>query len=58
MPRIANQDFTLLLDGHRPLDFKAGQDIPVEFEDHWYVVHHTEEVAEEDDKSKTKAKKA
>ena len=42
--RIANQDFTLIRDDCRPLYFKAGDEIPAEYENHWFVLHHTDEV--------------
>jgi hypothetical protein len=45
MTRIANQDFTLLRDDSRPLYFKAGDEIPADYESHWFVLHHTDEVA-------------
>jgi len=45
MTRTANQDFTLTRDDCRPLYFKAGEEIPVEHENHWFVLHHTDEVA-------------
>jgi hypothetical protein len=45
--RIANQDFTLTRDDHRPLYFKAGDEIPPEYENHWFVLHHTDEVKSE-----------
>jgi hypothetical protein len=44
MPRKANQDFTLTRDDCRPLYFKAGDEIPAEYESHWFVLHHTDEV--------------
>lgn len=47
MTRIANQDFTLTRDDCRPLPFKAGEEIPVEHENHWFVLHHTDEVTGE-----------
>ena len=43
MPRIANQSFTLTRDDCRPLSFVAGQDIPAEYENHWWVLLHTDE---------------
>jgi hypothetical protein len=43
MTRIANQDFTLTRDDCRPLYFKAGDEIPAEYESHWFVLHHTDE---------------
>jgi hypothetical protein len=43
MTRIANQDFTLTRDDYRPLYFKAGDEIPAEYESHWFVLHHTDE---------------
>ncbi len=47
MTRIANQEFTLLRDDSRPLYFKAGDEIPAEYENHWFVGHHTDEVSGE-----------
>jgi hypothetical protein len=47
MTRIANQDFTLTRDDCRPLYFKAGETIPTEYENHWFVLHHTDEVTGE-----------
>jgi hypothetical protein len=46
MTRIANQDFTLTRDDCRPLYFKAGDTIPAEYENHWFVQHHTDAVVE------------
>jgi hypothetical protein len=43
MTRIANQDFTLTRDDCRPLYFKAADIIPAEYENHWFVLHHTDE---------------
>jgi hypothetical protein len=43
MTRIANQDFTLTRDDCRPLPFVAGQEIPAEYESHWWVLLHTDE---------------
>jgi len=43
MARVAKQDFTFLRDDSRPLYFVAGQDIPVEYEGHWFVLLHTDE---------------
>jgi hypothetical protein len=43
MTRIANQDFTLLRDDYSPLYFKAGDEIPAEYAEHWFVLHHTDE---------------
>lgn len=45
MTRIANQDFTLTRDDCRPLYFKAGETISAEYENHWFVKHHTDEVS-------------
>ncbi|WP_124485653.1 MULTISPECIES: hypothetical protein [unclassified Burkholderia] len=47
MTRIANQDFTLTRDDCRPLYFKAGDEIPTEYEAHWFVLLHSDEVAGE-----------
>jgi hypothetical protein len=47
MTRIANQDFTLTRDDCRPLSFVAGQDIPAEYENHWWVLLHSDEAAPE-----------
>jgi hypothetical protein len=55
MTRIANQDFTLTRDDYSPLYFKAGDTIPVEYENHWFVALHTDEaqpVVEADEKRK------
>ncbi|MGX6999905.1 hypothetical protein [Caballeronia sp. KNU42] len=43
MARVAKQDFTLTRDDCRPLYFVTGQDIPAEYENHWFVLHHTDE---------------
>ncbi|MFL9943729.1 hypothetical protein [Paraburkholderia graminis] len=43
MTRIANQDFTLTRDDCRPLYIKAGEEIPAEYESHWWVLLHTDE---------------
>lgn len=43
MARVAKQDFTFLRDDCRPLYFVAGQDIPSEYESHWFVLLHTDE---------------
>jgi hypothetical protein len=43
--RVANQDFTLTRDDCRPLYFKAGDTIPAEYEKHWFVLLHTDEIA-------------
>jgi len=43
MTRIANQDFTLTRDDCRPLYFVAGDAIPAEYSDHWFVRLHTDE---------------
>lgn len=43
MTRIANQDFTLTRDDCRPLYFKASDEIPAEYESHWFVLLHTDE---------------
>lgn len=58
MTRIANQDFTLLRDDCRPLYFKEGDTIPEEYEQHWFVQHHTddEEVSDESDATQEKRK--
>lgn len=45
--RIANQDFTLTRDDCRPLYFKAGDEIPAEYERHWFVRLHTDEAQAE-----------
>ncbi|NML34942.1 hypothetical protein [Paraburkholderia antibiotica] len=45
MTRIANQDFTLTRDDCRPLYFKAGDEIPAEYEEHWFVLLHSDERA-------------
>jgi hypothetical protein len=47
MTRVANQDFTLTRDDCRPLPFVAGQEIPAEYESHWWVVLHSDEAASE-----------
>lgn len=47
MTRIANQDFTLLRDDCRPLYFKAGDVIPAEHADHWWVASHSDETPTE-----------
>ena len=47
MARIANQDFTLTRDDCRPLSFVAGQDIPAEYETHWWVLLHSDETVSE-----------
>lgn len=47
MTRIANQDFTLTRDDCRPLYLKAGEPIPAEYEEHWWAVMHSDEVAAE-----------
>ena len=55
MPRIANQSFTLTRDDCRPLYFNAGDAIPAEYEDHWFVALHSDTVQDEvveDDKPK------
>lgn len=46
MTRIANQDFTLTRDDCRPLYFKEGDTIPAEYEQHWFVQHHSDESEE------------
>lgn len=59
MTRIANQDFTLLRDDCRPLYFKEGDTIPEEYEQHWFVQHHTdddEEVSDESNATQEKRK--
>lgn len=43
MARIAKQSFTLTRDDCRPLYFVTGQDIPEEYENHWFVLIHTDE---------------
>jgi len=45
MTRIANQDFTLTRDDCRPLPFVAGEEIPAEYESHWWVLLHSDETA-------------
>jgi len=47
MTRIANQDFTLTRDDCRPVYFKAGEEIPAEYADHWWAVMHSDEAAAE-----------
>lgn len=47
MTRIANQDFTLTRDDCRPMYFSAGQDIPAEYESHWWVLLHSDESVSE-----------
>ena len=46
MTRIANQDFILTRDDCRPLPFAAGQEIPSEYVDHWWVLLHSDEAEE------------
>lgn len=48
MTRIANQDFTLTRDDCRPVYFSAGQEIPAEYESHWWVMLHSDESASEE----------
>jgi len=43
MTRIANQDFTLTRDDCRPLYFKAGEEIPAQYANHWWVALHSDE---------------
>jgi hypothetical protein len=59
MTRIANQDFTLNRDDGRPLQFKAGDEIPTEFADHWFAKLHSDEAqsAEEDKPKAVRTKK-
>lgn len=47
MTRIANQDFTLTRDDCRPLYLKAGDEIPAEYADHWWVLLHSNEAVAE-----------
>jgi hypothetical protein len=47
MPRIATQDFTLTRDDCRPLYFKAGDSIPAEYENHFWVLPHSDETQAE-----------
>jgi hypothetical protein len=47
MTRIANQDFVLTRDDCRPLPFAAGQEIPTAYADHWWVLLHSDEAAQE-----------
>jgi hypothetical protein len=56
MTRIANQDFTLTRDDCRPLPFVAGQEIPAEYESHWWVLLHTDEapIAAVEDETQTR----
>jgi len=43
MTRIATQEFILTRDDCRPLYFKAGDEIPAEYESHWFVLLHTDD---------------
>lgn len=57
MTRIANQDFILTRDDCRPLPFAAGQEIPAEYSEHWWVLLHTDEAqAEAADSAEEKRK--
>lgn len=56
MARVAKQDFTFLRDDCRPLYFVAGQDIPTEYESHWFVLLHTDEVPSADVETDEKRK--
>lgn len=46
MTRTANQDFTLTRDDCRPVAFLAGQEIPAEYAEHWWVLLHSDEAEE------------
>ena len=52
MTRIANQDFTLTRDDCRPLPFVAGEEIPAEYESHWWVLLHSDESVQPEEKRK------
>lgn len=52
MTRIANQDFILTRDDCRPLYFAAGDEIPAEYESHWFVLHHSDEIAAAEDEKR------
>ena len=54
MTRIANQDFTLTRDDCRPLSFAVGQEIPAEYESHWWVLLHSDESVAEAAEEKRK----